>query len=85
MLRWFMGLGGDSITSWDNMKLIFLGKYQDYCRTRDQREEIFKMSQKEEESLEDYVECLQYNLQRSKHSDLDKDILKTIHDLGNER
>jgi hypothetical protein len=28
--------------------------------------------------LEDYVERLQYNLQRSKHSDLDKDILKTI-------
>jgi hypothetical protein len=23
-LRWFMGLGVDSITSWDNMKQIFL-------------------------------------------------------------
>jgi hypothetical protein len=60
------------------MKQTFLMKYQDYCRTRDQREELFKMSQKEEEILEDYMECLKYNLQRSKHNDLDKDILKTI-------
>jgi hypothetical protein len=77
-LRWFMGLGVDSITSWDNMKQTFLKNYQDYCKTRDPREELFKMSQKEEESLEDYVECLKYNLQRSKHNYLDKDILKTI-------
>jgi hypothetical protein len=27
LARWFMGLGGDSITSWDNMKQLFMGKY----------------------------------------------------------
>jgi hypothetical protein len=73
-----MGLGGQTISSWDEMKQSFLGKYQDYYRTRDQSEEIFKMSQKEEESLEDFIERLMYNLQRSKHNDLDKDILKMI-------
>lgn len=36
------------------------------------------MTQKEDESLEDYVEWFHYNMQRSKHSDLDQEILKTI-------
>jgi len=26
-LRWFMGLGGRTITSWDQMKMVFLTKY----------------------------------------------------------
>jgi hypothetical protein len=36
------------------------------------------MSQKEDETLEDFVERLQYNLQRSGHPDVSKDILKAI-------
>jgi hypothetical protein len=36
------------------------------------------MSQKEDETLEYFVEGLQYNLQRSAHPDVSKDILKTI-------
>lgn len=36
------------------------------------------MTQKEEEILEDYVEWFHYNLQRSKHNNLDPEILKTI-------
>ena len=36
------------------------------------------MNQKEDESLEDFVERLEYNVQRSGHPDLDPDILKTI-------
>jgi hypothetical protein len=36
------------------------------------------MVQKEDENLEDFVERLQYNLQRSSHPDVIKDILKTI-------
>ena len=76
--RWFMGLGSDTNWTWGEMKTTFLTKYQDYCQTKDLREEIFKMTQKEEESLADYVERFHYNLQRSKHSDLDMEILKTI-------
>ena len=60
------------------MKQVFLTKYQEYCRARDRKEEPFKMSQKEDESLEDFVERLEYNVQRSRHPDLDPDILKTI-------
>jgi hypothetical protein len=45
-LRWFMGLGGGTIKSWDEMKQSFLTKYKDYCRTKDLKDEIFKMTTK---------------------------------------
>jgi hypothetical protein len=45
---------------------------------RERREELFKMAQKEDETLEYFVERLQYNIQRSRHMDVSKDILKTI-------
>jgi hypothetical protein len=73
-----MSLGGHVITTWDQMKHKFMKKYQDYCRMREKREELFKMMQKEDENLEDFVERLQYNLQRSSHPNVSKDILKTI-------
>eukprot|EP00253_Pinus_taeda_P016598 PITA_16598 len=77
-LRWFMSLGAQVITMWDQMKESFLTKYQDYCRIREMKEELFKMVQKEDANLEDFVERLQYNLQRSDHPTMSKDILKTI-------
>ena len=42
-LRWFMGLGEYSIRSWEQMKNCFLKKYQDYCQSRDAKNDIFKM------------------------------------------
>lgn len=42
-LRWFMGLGEHTIRSWDDMRIAFLNKYQEYCRTRDSRNDIFIM------------------------------------------
>ena len=42
---------------------------------------MFYMIQGEDESLEDYLERLRYNLQKSKHKHLTKEILKTfLHD-----
>jgi hypothetical protein len=41
-LRWFMGLGESSIRSWEAMKDIFLKKYQDYCKTKESRNDILK-------------------------------------------
>ena len=73
-----MSLGGHVITTWDQMKEKFVAKYQDYYRMREKREELFKMVHKEDENMEDFMERLQYNLQRSKHPDVSKDILKTI-------
>jgi hypothetical protein len=80
-LIWFMSLGEENISTWVQMRQIFLNKYQDYCQTRERRErreELFKMSQKEDETLKDFVERLKYNLQRSGHLDVSKDILKII-------
>jgi len=74
-LRWFMSLGGNCIQTSEDMKNIFLKKYQDYCKAD---KDIFNMIQGEYESLEDYVEQFHYNLQKSKHKYLEKDILKTL-------
>ena len=74
-LRWFMILGGNCIQTWEDMKYVFLKRYQYYCRVN---EDIFGMAQAEEENLEDYVEHFQYNLQRSKQRKLGKETLKTL-------
>ena len=50
-LCWFMSLGGEIVAPWEQMKHVFLGKYQEYCRNKDNKEELFKMMQKDEESL----------------------------------
>ena len=59
----------------EDMKNVFSEKYQDYCKAN---EDIFSMIQGEYESLEDYVDRFQYNLQKSKHKLLEKEILKTL-------
>ena len=78
-LRWFMGLGGGVINNWDQMKEAFLKKYQDYCRSRELKDEIFQMSARPNETLEEYVERFQYNLQKSPYASLPlpDNVLKT--------
>ena len=73
-----MSLGGETVTTWDQMKLVFLAKYQEYCRMKDKREELFKMVQKDDESLEDFVEITLYNVHRSSHTTIGRDVLKII-------
>jgi len=58
------------------MKQAFLAKYQDYCRTKDLKDEIFKMVAKENETLEEYVERFQYNPHRSPYGTLPGEVLK---------
>ena len=55
------------------MKHMFLKRYQEYYRVND---DIFEITQGEEETLENYVKRFQYNLQRSKLRQLGKDTLK---------
>ena len=61
------------------MKSYFLKKYQDYCRSRELKEEIFQMIARPNETLEEYVERFQYNLQRSPYASLPlpDNVLKT--------
>jgi hypothetical protein len=58
---------------------IFLKKYQDYCRSRELKDEIFQMTARPNETLEEYVERFQYNLQRSPYASLPlpDNVLKT--------
>lgn len=57
-----MGSGGGVKNEWDQMKGAFLKKYQDYCRSRELKDEIFRMEARPNETLEEYVELFQYNL-----------------------
>ena len=66
------------ITNWDDMRNIFLMKYQAYCRSKYLKYDIFRMSQQKDESLEEYLERFMYNLQKSKYSSLTSDIIRTI-------
>ena len=61
------------------MKAVFLNRYQDYCRSRELKDEIFQMTAKPNETLEEYVERFQYNLQRSPYASLPlpDNVLKT--------
>ena len=40
-LCWFMGLPGNSITTWAQMHQAFYNKYWDHYRSKDTKEEIF--------------------------------------------
>ena len=73
-----MSLGGGTITTWDWMKQVFLEKYQEYCNIKDKREELFKMVQRDDESLEDFVERILYNVQRARQTNMGLDVLKII-------
>lgn len=42
------------------------------------KEKIFNFMQIEDDNLEEFVESFKYSLQRSRHSDLDKNIVKII-------
>ena len=73
-LKWFMSLGTNSIRSWNDMQKIFLEKYKDH----DIKEEIFRMNQREDESLEDLIERFMYNVKRGKLHHLGSNTLKTL-------
>ena len=64
VLRWFMGLGESTIRTWDDMRTAFLQKYQESCKPKDSRHDIFKIQQLEDEIVEDYLERFIYTLHK---------------------
>ena len=51
-----MSLGANVVIDWKNMSNLFFNKYKEYCRGHDLKgDDIFKMSQRKDETLEDYV------------------------------
>jgi len=77
-LKWYMGLREHLITSWDEMKKKFLKNYQTHCKPKDSEGDFFRMSQQEDESLEEYLEQFLYNVQKSKQLSQDPNTIKTI-------
>ena len=57
---------------------MFSKKYHKYFNTKDKREELFKMVQRDDESLEDFVERILYNVQRAGQTNMGLDVLKII-------
>ena len=73
-----MGLITYSIRTWEEMKNEFLLKYKDFYMPHNQKDEVFKMIQREDENLEDLIERFSYNLKRPKMENLDRDTLKAL-------
>ena len=66
VLWWFMGLGANATSTWDEMQTLLLQKYKEYCKGNDPRgDDIFWISQKEDETLEDYVSRFLYTPQEN--------------------
>jgi len=76
-LHWFMGLPGDSITTWAQMQQAFNNKFQDYCKSKDTKEEIFRMTLGHDESLDDYEVRFQLSYKRARCT-LDSESLKLV-------
>ena len=58
-----MVLGANAIGTWDEIQTLFLDKYKEFWKTSGSRgDDIFMISQKEEETLEDYVSHFLYIL-----------------------
>lgn len=72
------------------MSNLFLNKYKEYCRGHDLKgDDIFKMSQMEDETLEDYVAQFMFNLKRNTQHQLNEEshkhlFLKGVHDKSME-
>jgi len=72
-----MGLPGGSITTWAQMQQAFNSKYKDYCRSKETKEEIFRMTLGPDESLEDYEERFQPSYRRANYT-LNPESLKLV-------
>lgn len=61
-----MGLPGDNITTWAQMQRVFNKKYMDYCRSKETKEEIFRMTLGLNESLKEYEERFHLSYRRAR-------------------
>ena len=77
-LKWFMGFITQSIRTWNDMKKVFLDNYLDYCKPTNNKDEVLKMMQREDEKFEDLIERFNYNLKRENMDNLDEDTLKAL-------
>ena len=63
-----MCLPGDSITTWAHVEDTFKNKYKDYFRSKESKDEIFRMTLGPDGSLEDYEERFQLKYKRANYT-----------------
>lgn len=69
-----MSLGRDILETWKDFKTNFLGKYKEYCKGSDIRGgDVFKMQQKEDESLKDYISRFLFYMHKSPQHTLNEE------------
>ena len=73
-----MSLETNSIRTLAQMKDAFLEKYKGYYMPHSIKYVVFKMVQKEDENLEDFVKIFVYNIKREKMNNLDEETLKAL-------
>ena len=72
-----MSLGENTIYTWDDMNSIFVKKYHDFGKTSDLND-IIRMQQLDDESLEEYLECFLYHFHKSQGAHLEEKTVKTV-------
>ena len=73
------GVGCQCCSRLATMSNLFLTKYKEYYRGQDLKGgDIFKMSQKDDETLEDYVSWFMFNLQHNTHHQLNEESKKHL-------
>ena len=78
-LQWFIGLEANVAVDWDEVKYMFLAKYTDYCRGSGMGgDDIFKMQQRDDGTLEKQVSRFLYNLQRNTKHQLNEAYQKHV-------
>lgn len=60
------------------MKEASLRKYRYYCMSNNLKDGVFKMTQKEDENIEDIVERFADNIKREKMDNFDEETLKSL-------
>jgi len=74
-----MGLGANATTTWHETQALFMEKYKEYWKASSKRgDDIFRISHKEEETLEDYVSQFLYTLQKNPQHTLSEDSQKLV-------
>jgi len=73
-----MGLQGGSIGTWEEMKNLFSDKYKEYCKAHEKRYGIFHMTQREDETLEGYVERFHFSYKHATNFKLEDESPKLV-------
>jgi hypothetical protein len=60
------------------MKDTFMERYKVYCKSKDTREDIFRMTQEKSETLHDFEERFQISYKRYHSCTIDDDSLKPV-------